>query len=62
MKVPHGEERGTRVSNHETPMHLILRDAAKTPLLGMRRVYYFFCAYSSGTDESTITSIRLAPS
>jgi hypothetical protein len=23
---------------------------------------YFFCAYSSGTDESTITSIMLVPS
>src|SRR6266481_1957520 len=27
---PHGEERGTRVSNHEAPLDLILRDARKS--------------------------------
>jgi hypothetical protein len=36
VSFPHGEERGTRVSNHEARMHLILRDAAKTPLFRMR--------------------------
>src|SRR5713226_9730998 len=33
---PHGEERGTRVSNHEAPLDLILRDARKSALLRMR--------------------------
>jgi hypothetical protein len=34
---PHGEERAVaRVSNHERNTSLILRDAAKAPLLRMR--------------------------
>jgi hypothetical protein len=35
--APHGEEARSAVSNHEaTIWAFILRDAAKTPLLGMR--------------------------
>jgi hypothetical protein len=30
--------RVSAVSNHENTVHLILRDAAKTPLLRMRRI------------------------
>jgi hypothetical protein len=30
--------RVSAVSNHETTTHLILRDAAKTPLLRMRKI------------------------
>ena len=35
--APHGEERGTRVSNHEARCLLILRDAARMPLLPSER-------------------------